>query len=739
MTPSPAARVAAVLTLGALLAVGRPAPALGAPGSPPAPQPVTSTPTPLPTVPATLPLRLRLSSVDPVAPQPGDRLLVTGTVTNPSTATFTDLAVRLVVGPTITTRDGLSVFAAGGDQPFGFPLVQTTTTVRTRHGRLAPGGRATFRLRAAVTDLGLGGIGVYEFGVEAVAAGPAGTGVAGRVRTFLPWAPLRPTDSVCTPLRVGWLWPLVDQPARLSGSTFADVAALAGELRPGGRLDRLLLSGLGADRRPPTTSPPPRRRRTGKRPAPRAGPRLVPVTWVVDPLLVDDAQVLSRTHPGRLVSAAAARSARQWLATLRRAGPGLDAIVLPYGDPDVVALERAGLFADVRTAVRVGDALAGNDARLSSDGLYWPPGGLVDRRTAAALAPLFQGLVLAGTAMPPLPTLFYTPTGRANLGLPTGILPVALSDPTLDGIVSTGASQGNALGEQRFLAETLLIDLELPCHSRTLVIEPDRRWNPPAGYPAGLLQDTAQAPWLQPVQVGGPAGAITAPAATSGQRQGLNYPSAARGAELSAGYLARVRRLRRQIDELESIVPPGAGLDLPLTLGLLWTESSAWRQDPVGGNALRQAVLHAEQSQAAQVRVVSRGLYTLSSRSGTIPVTVANGLAAPVEVVLTLQAGPDAKVLGGDSFVVHLPAHVSEQVHVRTQARIAGVFGLSVQLYTRQHPPAPFGPPVRLLVRSTAYGAVALGITGGALAVLLVALVFRLLRRARRARRAAAG
>jgi hypothetical protein len=61
------------------------------------------------------------------------------------------------------------------------------------------------------------------------------------------------------------------------------------------------------------------------------------------------------------------------------------------------------------------------------------------------------------------------------------------------------------------------------------------------------------------------------------------------------------------------------------------------------------------------------------------------------------------------------------------------VFGLTVQLTTKSG--RPYGAPVPLRIRSTAYGTTALLITGGATAVLLLTVIVRLIRRARAARR----
>src|SRR5262249_29603347 len=75
------------------------------------------------------------------------------------------------------------------------------------------------------------------FGVYPLAAQlTSGTGTALDVaRTFLPFWPGKPAERTVKPLKIGWVWPLIDVPQR--GACAALLTNdLAASVAPGGRL-----------------------------------------------------------------------------------------------------------------------------------------------------------------------------------------------------------------------------------------------------------------------------------------------------------------------------------------------------------------------------------------------------------------------------------------------------------------------------------------------------------------------
>ena len=133
-------------------------------------------------------------------------------------------------------------------------------------------------------------------------------------------------------------------------------------------------------------------------------------------------------------------------------------------------------------------------------------------------------------------------------------------------------------------------------------------------------------------------------------------------------------------------------------------------------------------------RVKGTYTYTLTSTKSSIPITIANDLAVPVQVSLSASA------VGGLSGFAATPipskaiaAHTTIQVRLPTHFDRTGRIEVQVTLAT----PAALelGSPVQLSVRSTALGTIGVVITTVAGVVLVVALLVRVAGRVRRERR----
>ena len=97
-------------------------------------------------------------------------------------------------------------------------------------------------------------------------------------------------------------------------------------------------------------------------------------------------------------------------------------------------------------------------------------------------------MLLSDVYARPVRATSYTPSGIGPLA-GTGLTAVT-ADAPLSRMLSTPAAQagGAVLGEQRLLAETAMIGLELPSVSRSVVVVPPRGWTPDPQYVHGLLQ-----------------------------------------------------------------------------------------------------------------------------------------------------------------------------------------------------------------------------------------------------------
>lgn len=679
------------------------------------------------------PLAVTLSSLRPVAPQPGQTLVLTGTIRNATFNPVSSVAIGLRMSSTpLGTRGEFDEYAdnptsdASTLPPVGAPVLVAAG------GRLLPGATEPFRISVPVASLLLPTTWqVRELALVATATSVTGLTDTGTLRTFLPWAP---RTTAGTPVQVAWVWPLVDRPHRAIGSTWLD-DDLAGELSNGGRLDGLVQAAAAAEH--PAV-------RTVGRHHRKVTPPGVPVTWAVDPMLVEDATLMSKGYSlrgsnGHTTAGAGRAAAGQWLTALHGAVDGAEVIPLPYGDTDLVAAVRAGLDSEASVATANGRGLLGHalpTSRLLKTS--WPLDGLADQRTVDTMVGMGNtSVLLSSDALPiiggPPPE---TPSAHTTVPTGTGPLSAVLADSGLTTTVEHGATtQGDSsLDLQRFLSEALMIQAEAPNDPRSLVVAPDQRWRPPSGYAAALLADSGHVPWIDPVPL---SKVLHSPLYTKVTRGPLDYPASQRRTELRPQYLHQVRALKNQLVGFGTVLSAGTSTVAGYDNALQRLLSSGYRGDQDGRQQALDAVSNSLQGQMDKVHIVtrSRSFITLTSHNGRVPITVANDLNTPVHVVLKVNANQRLAFANGGRTLLTIPANTQFPVTVRAVAKTSGVFPLEIRLLTPDK--RPYGATVQIFVRSTAYGTITLVITAAATLALLIAVGIRLTRRALTARRTA--
>ncbi len=654
------------------------------------------------------PVRIALETIAPQAPGPGDVLRLTGRLT--SSRGVGELSVRLRYSANaFSSRGVMASYAAGGASP-------SLDTRPVRDGRAVVTerrGADSFSITAPVEDLGLGEFGVYPLAIEVL----SGDRRVALQRTFLPYVP---ENFRVKPTRVAWLWPMIDRPHRAADGVFID-NKLESALSRDGRLGRLLAAAAEA-------------------PAPR-GTSQFPLLWAVDPALLQSAQEMADGYEVRPLGSEQTRelepsaTAEKWLDRLRGAvaDQALQTVFsLPYADPDVVAMHRAGLNRNLTLAITRGGAITREalGRRVTPD-VVWPPGGWLNQDTLGSLAVAgTKTVILNDRSLPPAGRPTYTPNAATSIRTVGGRVRVLVADSTLTAILgsATRAPGSAVLARQRFLAETALITDERPYEKGTLLIAPPRRWNPPPGFAAGVLADSARVPWLRPVGL-----SYLRSHPSSVPRADLRYPASARQRELAQGYLATVRRMRRELQRFASILGPSAGF---FDFATLRTTSSAWREAPILGRRLLGAVGEQLAEKRSSVHIVTRGPILLASNAATVPITIANGLTeSDLTVTVGLEVRPRNRaridVSGVPDRVRIQPEH-KRTVQVRMRAVTSGTADVFVQLQTPEG--KDYGEPVRLEVRATGYGTTALVVTGGAASVLFLTAAARLVRRPGRSR-----
>lgn len=645
----------------------------------------------LPTAPDDQAVTVSLTSIEPVTVRPGRRLAVAGTVRTE----------RSLHGVTVALEVGTTPYLSRSELPEPAPTPTVAIPAATdRLGRVPPG-TAAFAIAVPADSLPVGSTGVYPLRVRVTSIVDEVPRTQATVDTFLPW---QPADEGLDPTPLLWFWPLVDRPRRDSQGRFFD-DGLAAELGPTGRLSRLVAAADG-----------------------------YPVTWLVDPALLADATAL--TGPYQLVGSSqpnrpADPAAAQFITDLRSATDGAELVGLPFGDPDLVAItqaHRGGLLDDGRrTGERVFAEVLGRTARFD---LVWPAEGFADEAALDALAAGgATSILLSGEAVPLVDLLPWTPSGRADLA--DSRLAGLLTDPALDDIVADPGTGTGALllARQTFLAQTLLLTLELPNDARLAVVTPPRRWDPDPPWPRALLDATRRAGWLRMARLD-PALRREAPTAARAEPR---LPEEVSAAQVPADLVAGAAVARAQLLPFRAILTDKTPADL-INQALLGTLSTAWRALPeVAAVQLAGASEHLG-AERNKVRILTRAA-TLSAESAPLPVTIRNQLGQPVRVRLDVTTSDPVRLRAtAPDEVLSVESGSSLSVSVELDAVTTGRLEVAATLLTPRG--RVYSEPTTIPVDVRAYGQIAVIVFGLAFILLLLAVVVRLVRRVR-ARRAA--
>ena len=692
---------------------------------------------------------ITLDELAPKVVRPGDTLMLSGTMLNTSGETLTSVSYALRISTQrITTRYQLAK-DAGPDASFGVVLSSTRQRAGD-DGKVAPGQRVSWQLTLPIDRVSMPSspdqFGAFPIAVEVTSRGESGTDRA-RLSTTMMWMP---DGAHFTPTKISWLWPVIGGIHRGLDNTFTD-DALAADLAPTGRLGKLVST---------------------------AAESRVPLTYVVDPALVDDASAMAASAPSDAQAAAApsspgtakpaatqpaateaaasaspeptpyqvahgekttdgtgAATAAAWLDQLRSAATsaGSALVATPYGDADLVALERAGLDKELAIARSAGlSTLRADLATPTLPDLVWPVDGEIDDATLDDLATdLVTTVVLNGRVLEPQDSNALAGP-RADLQTPSGAVRALLTDPTIDELIANPGSVagGPRAAEQRFLAETMLITEQRPGSGSSLVVAPPRHLDVDSHIDA-LLSDSGAVPWLDAVN----AGQVAAQPPDGVARQQLVYSPSARKAELPTHVLGAIAPLRDALSAFNSILGPTTTdpFIAQANEALLRAESSSWRDHPERATAITDAVRAQLQARTSKVFISKPGLITLTSRKQKIPLTVVNELPEPVTVQVNLRAVNAARLS-----VTPIPPFTVDgkgsrhEVVIEVEATTGGRFEVQAQLTTADN--RPIGQPVSFELNSTAYGAVALAIAGGAAALLFLLSGIRIYRRVRQRR-----
>jgi uncharacterized protein DUF6049 len=648
-----------------------------------------------------------LDQLTPTAPKANTKLVLKGHVVNDGPGTLHNAAVSLLLRHRrLSTRGELRTVAEGADVTR--ESVAVPGTDHPLGTDLPAGASATWSITVPMKDLQLPAAGVYVLTVVAVGERgiPAlpGDHRVGSLSTFLPYLP---DPKGYAPTEVSWLWPLAGVPDRDGTGAFT-TATPSAVLGPGQRLADLATA-----------------------------PGQLPVTWLIDPDLLDAAAALAGPHRredrARTLDDPADPVAAGWLSGLRSQLAQRPVAALPYADPDVSALAHAG-YGDALTQA-LDRSRADTTAvlgRESDTTLAVPGSGLADpatlslwRRSGA------RTVVLSGAEFPALASVNHTPTGRAGIDTGAGHLEALIADVGLGDAISGDLRAPGAVtvAQQRLLGDLAMITLERPHSQRVVLISPPRRWSPAPGGAQRLLAASAEAPWARLTDLA-TLSRIPVPAELAAATP--TYPASVSVPELRTSYVTRLRTSAGDLDLLRTLLAkPGEVID-DYAAGLLRAASVTWTNDPSAATGYLKALQASLRAEEAKVRVVGRDLVTMSSSHGTIPLTVSNELDQAVRVRPVLRSIVTGRLRAQTPDLLTIPAGRKVTLRVPAEAAANGITRVQVELLDADG--HRVGTPMALRVNVTNYGSVGLIVVLGAGGLLFATAIVRNVRRVRRAR-----
>lgn len=548
------------------------------------------------------------------------------------------------------------------------------------------------------------------FTVQVAATGA----LVGSAQTFMPSFV---ADSTAQPVRVSWVWPILERPHRSTRDTVFTDDDLAKSVAAGGRLDRLLqvVQGVGAN---------------------------VPMTLLVDPDLIDELAVMATgdytvvTGPGRTAPGTGAAAAKQWLLRLRNAldaNPGLELSFTPYADPDVDSLARNGLgWATSQSAAATARVRAALGGRTVPSDIAWPVDGSLSPGTLSTLVGKgARTVIVDDTTLPGGTHSSPLPDALATLPTDSGKATMAVTSAAIEQFAAQVVTRGrDGLAKlPQLVSEVAVRTIEDSAHSHYVLITAPRDLDPEPSAAVAAIKQTASTIWSRPLGLRNATRTVTP----------VDHGKLAAGRPdtgLSAAVISTLQLVTDSLPGLASMIPDPnqrALLVGSLPDGVQRSESSAWIAEPAAGLGRARALRQRVSTVTDGVRLVkpTTGTYTLGSADSPLPITIENTLAAQVLVRVRVSTVGGLPGFSADDVGIQplgpkskLPLHIP--VHVERAGRI------NVQVELTAPDGAPLGTPLPLSVRSTALGYIGKIITFVAGAVLAAALLFRVLRRWRR-------
>lgn len=455
------------------------------------------------------------------------------------------------------------------------------------------------------------------------------------------------------------------------------------------------------------------------------------------------------THPGvpvtvalsgqalQALSAAGRQPVLDQLSEVTQPGAADQVLAAPFVPVDATALVDGGLTSELAEQVARGAQVAAPVTHQTSNAQG--PGGLgtwvatsgLDESTVAALSDVgYREVVLPPSAVAQAPSNGSAAEPFTVVGSRGAQLSAVATDSDLTARFAA-ASTDPVLAAHQLVAEAAQIFFEKPNDDtpRGVVAVPPSDWTVSPAFVDALLSALDGNPVLQASTV---TDLVAAVPAAPDCRAGCRLAPAS-SSSLPA---AAVRQQRHRITAFSTAVRGAAARAVVSALGDLVLAGQSDLLHPSQQSAVVAGSGRALDAQLQRVAVTG-GQVTLTSRQGTLPVTITSTAPYEVDVSLTLSSDKLQFPGGGTTWtrpgtVVLLPAPHTTVVNVPVKARGSGLFPVAVVLRS------PSGglqvASGSIDIRSTAASVVGVVLSAGAI-VVLAAWWFRTSRRRRAARR----
>ncbi|UQX02014.1 DUF6049 family protein [Streptomyces sp. RerS4] len=659
---------------------------------------------------------VQLTEVAPSAPVKSDTLTISGTVVNNSRETIKNAHVGLRVGPRLGDRSSIDEVAdRKGFRP-GVDPGEIDQAFSVKIDSLPAKVDQDFTIKVPVNKLDLGADGVYQLGISLSGSTDSRPGeqVLGIQRTFLPWQP----DPAAKRSSLTYVWPLISTThvTAESGSdelqtpVFLD-DSLAEELRPGGRLERMV--SLGKD---------------------------LPITWVIDPDLLTTVDAMTKGYRvrspepgGKPVQGRNKALAEQWLSSLESAVQGKKVVALPFADPDLASLAHhgkdvSGTLGQLRPATdKAKDAVETVLHVTPSTDFSWPVDGAIDPSIVnVATSAGAHNVLTRSDSLQETGSLGYTPTAARPIGAGTTAV-VADADLSTAFEGDMARAGDSTLAVQQFLAHSLALNLQNSDEPRSYVVAPQRRPSAmQAESMATALRGLQGGRWSQPSDLEAAAAAKPDPGAATQVPGAGQYPESLAKQELPVSAFEKIRTTRNTLDHFKVILTAPDRVEIPFGNTTNREMSTSWRGRPDDARIYRDDVQDYLIGLTDKVKVVPKSDATLSGHSATIPVSVQNSLVQDVHnLVLRVKSANPTRLVFGDSGEAEQEVTVqgghSQTVKFTANATASGPVEVTARLFTKDG--VPYGKERKFTVEATEITpTVMLVIAGGVLLLVLAGI-----------------